>query len=149
MAKKVAKPAAKRKSSATKATPKKEAIDTSWHDRFLELLTTSCNVTLSARGAGIDRKTVYRHYEMFADFAAAWDDAKEAAIEILEAEAWQRARKQSDTLMIFLLKAHKPEKYQDRLNLRLERKNLDEMSDDELEQYERELAKRAGAGSSS
>ena len=149
MTKKPTKKAAKRKSAATNATPKKEAVDKSWHARFLELLANSCNVTLSAKGAAIDRVTAWRHYKQFPDFAAAWDDAKEQAVEILEAEAWQRARKQSDTLMIFLLKAHKPERYQDRLNLRVERKNLDEMSDEELERYESELARRTGAGSGS
>lgn len=87
--------------------------DTSWHERFLELLGSTCNVTLSAKGAGVDRKTVYNHYKNDPEFAAAWDDAKEAAVEILEAEAWQRAKKQSDVLMIFLLKANRPEKYRE------------------------------------
>lgn len=107
--------------NGTKKTPKKRAVrqpgqsrlDTSWHARFLEILGSTCNVTLAARGAGIIRNTAYVHYKALPEFAAAWDDAKEAAIEILEAEAWQRARKQSDTLMIFLLKAHKPDKYRE------------------------------------
>jgi hypothetical protein len=127
MAKKAAKPATKRRASVTKVTPKKEPPDTSWHARFLELLATSCNVTLSARGAGVERMTAYRHYELFPDFARAWDDAKDAAVEVLEAEAWQRARKQSDTLMIFLLKAHKPEKYREQFDL-----NVRKLSDEDL-----------------
>ncbi len=107
----------------TKKTPKKRArktsadtlqLDTSWHAKFLEILSATCNVTLAARGAGIIRNTAYEHYKRLPDFAAAWDDAKEAAVEILEAEAWQRARKVSDTLIIFLLKAHKPAKYRER-----------------------------------
>lgn len=113
----MAKKNGKSKDDAANAAPKKEAADTSWHDRFLELLSSSCNVTLSAKGAGIDRETARRHYKAFPDFAAKWDDAKEAAIEILEAEAWSRARKQSDVLMIFLLKAHKPERYREQAHL--------------------------------
>ena len=105
-------------SKKTKKTLKKEReMDTSWHARFLELLGTTCNVTLSARGAGIIPNTAYEHRKAFPEFATAWDEAKEQAIEILEAEAWQRARKQSDVLMIFLLKAHKPDKYREQQHL--------------------------------
>jgi hypothetical protein len=117
MAKNPIKTSEKRKTRATDATPKKETADTSWHSRFLELLGMTCNVTLAAKGSGVDRKTAYRHYESFPEFAAAWDNAKESAIEILEAEAWHRAMKQSDLLIIFLLKAHKPEKYRERTQL--------------------------------
>ena len=107
---------------ATKATLKKKsvakhpdapALDTSWHDRFLQLLRHSCSVTTAALGAGVNRTTVYRHRDALPDFAAAWNDEKEAAIEILEAEAWNRARKKSDVLIMFLLKANKPEKYRE------------------------------------
>jgi hypothetical protein len=103
----------------TNLTPKKKGkgkkpVDTSWHPRFIELLGTTCNVTLSCKGAGITRETAYEHKKQMPEFAAQWEDAKEAAIEILEAEAWQRAKKKSDLLMIFLLKAHKPEKYRER-----------------------------------
>ncbi|HEY7218992.1 MAG TPA: hypothetical protein VH985_11450 [Candidatus Binatia bacterium] len=107
---------------STKSTPRKKAgkpVDTSWHPRFIEILSQSCNVTLACKGAGVDRVTAYNHKRDLPDFAAAWEDAKEGAIEILEAEAWQRARKQSDLLMIFLLKAHKPEKYRERTEVDL------------------------------
>ena len=126
------------KPKPTKATPKKggrgmNRPDTSWHPRFLDVLGSSCNVTLAAKAAGVDRKTVYDHYKTQPEFAAAWDDAKEAAIEVLEAEAWQRARKQSDTLMIFLLKAHNPAKYQDRFQQANLNIDLTQLSDEQLE----------------
>ena len=76
-------------------------------------------MTAACKGAGITREMAYVHKKAMPDFAAAWEDAKEAAIEILEAEAWQRARKQSDTLMIFLLKSYKPEKYKERTEVDL------------------------------
>lgn len=97
--------------------PSAKAFDTSWHPRFLEILGGTCNVTLAAKGAGVGRVTVYEHYKLFPDFAEAWNDAKEAAIELLEAEVWQRARKQSDLLAIFLLKAHKPQMYREKVDV--------------------------------
>jgi hypothetical protein len=42
-----------------------------------------------------------------------WDEALEDACDILEAEAWKRARDKSDLLLIFLLKAHRPAKYRE------------------------------------
>lgn len=127
-----------------KLTPKKKSkappppikqVDKSWHAKFLEILGTTCNVTLAARGAGVSRFTVYEHYREQPDFAAQWDDAKEAAVEILEAEAWQRARKVSDTLIIFLLKAHKPAKYRERYEVSQTSVNInwDDLTENELE----------------
>lgn len=96
--------------AATKATHKKE---TSWQDRFLEIFAMSLNVALAAQGAGINRATAYKERDKNADFARGWDDAKAAAIERLEAAAFERAKKMSDTLLIFLLKSHKPEMYRE------------------------------------
>jgi hypothetical protein len=47
------------------------------------------------------------------DFAAAFDAAVEEAVEELEQIARDRAKKSSDLLLIFLLKAHRPEKYRE------------------------------------
>lgn len=107
----------------TKATLKKEkelATRQESKQRFLGVLSKSMNVTLAAHGAGLNRQTLYKWRAEDAEFAAAWDEALQEAIELLEAEAYQRARKQSDTLMIFLLKAHKPEKYRDNFTIRHE-----------------------------
>lgn len=103
----------------TKVTPKKRGkkVDTSWHPRFLEILSQSCNVTLACKAANVRPKTAYEHKKEMPEFAEQWEEAKEGAIDILEAEAWQRARKQSDVLMIFLLKAHKPDKYREQAHL--------------------------------
>ncbi len=133
------KPASKKKASP-KSTPKKRGVrpasapDLSWHPRFLEILGSTCNVTLAARGAGIDKKTAYNHYRSQPDFAAQWDEAKESALEILEAEAWNRARKQSDVLMIFLLKANRPEKYRERYEVAQTSLNInwDDLTEEEL-----------------
>jgi hypothetical protein len=101
-----------KKTRATKATQKK-SDKSNWRDRFLELFAVSLNVAQAAQGAGINRKTVYKEREKSPDFAAQMDDAREAAIERLEAVAYERARTQSDVLLIFLLKSHKPERYRE------------------------------------
>jgi hypothetical protein len=88
-------------------------LDTSWHSRFLQLFAQSLNVHLSCRGAGIDRGVAYDHRKRFPEFAAAWEEARKAAVENLEAEAFNRAKRQSDVLLIFLLKSHAPERYRE------------------------------------
>lgn len=119
----------------TRPSPPIKQVDKSWHARFLEILGTTCNVTLAARGAGTKRPTAYEHYRTYPDFAAQWDDAKVAAVEILEAEAWQRARKVSDTLIIFLLKAHKPAMYRERYEVAQTNLNInwDDLTENEME----------------
>lgn len=90
--------------------PRKQA---DWEEKFLKLYANNGNVALSARGCGIARSTVYAARDNSPDFTAAMDAAREEAVEMLEAEAWARARKQSDTLLIFLLKSLKPGVYRE------------------------------------
>lgn len=112
----------------TKVTPKKWG---KWHTVFLKHLAKTSNVAASCRKAKISRKTAYEWRNEDEMFAAAWDEALVIAIELLEEEARRRAqdgvlepvfylgarvgsvRKYSDTLTIFLLKAHRPDKYRD------------------------------------
>ena len=89
-----------------------------WARTFLDLFATSGNVMLSARGAGVDRTTPYLMRKNDQTFAAAWDEADEAATQSLEAEAWKRARGGSDRLLLFLLQARRPQTY--RTNARVE-----------------------------
>lgn len=96
------------------------------------------NVTDSARAAGVSRSTVYEWRAEDDSFASAWDAALDEAADAMEREAWRRAiegvdepvfgaignnqgsgeigtvRKYSDTLLIFLMKGARPEKYRDR-----------------------------------
>ena len=111
----------------TKLTPKKGAAvkrpgtarntaapkGVTWHAAFLAELADSCNVTGAARAAGISREAAYEHRKGDPAFAAAWEDAIEQAIEKLEHAARQRALTVSDTLAIFLLKAHRPKVYRE------------------------------------
>lgn len=105
-----------------------------WQDPFLEKLAECGNVTRSCKAAGISRWTAYRYRAEHPDFEAAWNDAVKIAVGLLEDEAWRRAREgtkkpvfykgikagtireYSDTLLIFLLKAH-DKKYRDTLDV--------------------------------
>lgn len=113
----------------TNVTPKKELTDAerrerfflenpTWQDRFLALFGQSLNISRSALGAGVDRQTVYREKAKDPEFAAAMQEAKNEAIERLEAAAFERAQNMSDVLLIFLLKSHKPEIYRESFDQR-------------------------------
>ena len=96
---------------------------------FLEALVDTVNVTLACRRAGIARRTAYDWREADAGFARKWDDAIDEGVDLLEAELHKRAfegverpvyykgeqvgtwRFYSDALAMFLLKAHRPERY--------------------------------------
>jgi hypothetical protein len=86
-------------------------------DRFLEKLRESGNIRLACEAADINRRTVYRWRDRFATFADEWDEALDDALDLLEGEAWKRARKQSDRLLMYLLTAHRPEKYGDKVRV--------------------------------
>lgn len=125
--------------STTEPTPEKgKRTPRDWEAKFLETLAKTGNVSESARRARIDRTIPYdlRKDPAAADFKAAWDSAMETAGDLLEKEAWRRAvsgvrkptgwyqgrpggyvREYSDTLLIFLLKAHRPEKFRERLDV--------------------------------
>ncbi len=111
-------------------TPKKE-WPYEWQPVFLRWLRKKGNVTGACDKAKITRSWAYEVRESDPAFAAAWDEALQEATERLEMEARRRAhdgvlepvfqggmqvgsvRKYSDTLLIFLLKAHAPEKYRE------------------------------------
>lgn len=84
------------------------------YDKFLELLATTGNISASAEGAGVSRSAVYDRLATDAAFRARVDEAKEESVDRLEAIARKRAEESSDTLMIFLLKALRPERYRER-----------------------------------
>ena len=109
-----------------KATPKKKA------EIFLTALAQCGNVTRAADEAEMNRCHLYRKRANDPAFAAAWEEAAAIGVAALEDEARRRAyegwdepifhkgeecgtvKKFSDTLLIVLLKAHLPEKYQER-----------------------------------
>lgn len=114
-----------------------EAKNPTWREDFLRALAETPIVTDAAMEAGVPRYIVYGEREKNPAFAEAWDKAKAWGLDALEDEAFARAMKGweevtyvgrkvtkrvnrvSDTLMIFLLKGNRPEKYRDQVGLGL------------------------------
>jgi hypothetical protein len=106
---------------------------------FLEAYRTSGNLSQSAAAAHVGRGMVYRWREDSDEFNAAFNQAEIEAVELLEAEARERATKgtrllrrvlrggrvveeveewrPSDAMLIKLLQALRPEKYGDKLSV--------------------------------
>lgn len=124
----------------------------------MDALTKSFNVTRAARAAGVSRKTAYQYKKASSDFSEQWDDALGQGIDSAEAELYRRAvkgvikpvyqggaevgkvREYSDTLLIFLLKSHRPERYNQPVEQRItgagggpvQYQNVTELSDEDL-----------------
>lgn len=97
----------------------------------MQKLSKSPNVSAAARAAKVSRQWAYQMREEDPDFAAAWDEALQISLDDAEGELYRRAvkgtlkpvfqggekvgsvREYSDTLLIFLLKAHKPDVYRE------------------------------------
>ena len=100
---------------------------------FLAALARSGNVRQACRSIGRCPATLYKYRQRDAAFAALWDETMAVAVDtVLEPEAVRRAvdgvekgvyhegdqvgtvRQYSDTLLIFLLKGWRPERYRER-----------------------------------
>jgi DNA-binding XRE family transcriptional regulator len=104
--------------SGTVQTRTDRLLKETWQPRFLKAYEELGTVTHAATAAGVARSTVYQVEKNDPEFAAAFEEAREAAADRLERVAIQRAEETSDTLLIFLLKALRPEKYRE--NVRVE-----------------------------
>lgn len=58
--------------------------------RFLETFKLNANITASCQAAGIDRSTVYQWQEHDTEFALRYQQAEQAANDMLLAAAWKR-----------------------------------------------------------
>lgn len=126
-----------------KLTPKKAD---EWRPIFLKVLRNSGNVRAACAAAHITRQAAYKARDASKEFAADWADALDDAIDGLEAVAIDRARRSSDTLLIFLLKAHRPEKYRETtrtININVDPEQLKDMTDAELDQVAEQLDQAA------
>jgi hypothetical protein len=106
-------------------------------EAFLDALAGCGNVTAAAKAAKLARTALYEWRAADKRFASAWDAAQELGTDALEDEATRRAaggtlrgiyhlgkrvgtvREFSDTLLIFLLKARKPDRFKDRSSTEL------------------------------
>lgn len=113
----VGKPRAKKR-TPKKAAPAKRAVSSAdWSPAFLAHLRETANVRESCKKAGVARSVAYDRRANDPQFAAAWSDAVEDAVDELEQTARRRALESSDTLIIFLLKSHRPSVYRDRIEV--------------------------------
>lgn len=145
----------------TKLTTRKARRD--WKTPFLAALRTSLDVGKAAKAAHISRQNVYETRKDDPEFAKQWDDAINEALDKAEGELFRRAVKGvkkpvtvagkrvdvtefSDTLLQFLLKTHRPEKYREttrNLNLNLTPEQVAALSDDDLDRLWNSIAHRA------
>lgn len=88
-----------------------------WDD-FLATLSTGSSVTAACEASGLTRQTAYRRRQADEAFALAWADAIDRGTERLEDFALKRALSgESDRILELLLKAHRPDKYRDRVSI--------------------------------
>jgi hypothetical protein len=115
---------------------------------FLDVLQASGNITRTAESLGVGRSALYDWRDDDPEFAAAWDHAIKRGLDGLEDVAIERARQGSDLLLIFLLKAHRPDKYREVRTLDItQRMSLDfrNMTADEIRERLTELRARQDA----
>lgn len=118
------KPATERKTKkktakkATKRTKTAAQVEHSKKAKALAKYVEFGTVAAACRAVGIGRTTWYYWRTHDKEFDIAVQEAEETVADDLEQAAIARARQgKSDTLMIFLLKGLRPEKYKDRREL--------------------------------
>ena len=107
-----------------------------WAVAFLKVFRNSANIRIACEAAGVERDLFKKLKARNKAFAADFEEAREEAIDTLEAAAFKRARdgvkrerpifyqglqcgteiiiEYSDSLMSMLLKSHRPEIYRER-----------------------------------
>ena len=58
--------------------------DISWHDRFIETLSTSRSIRTACVEAKVTRTSAYQHKEKFPEFAARWEEAEQMGLDHIE-----------------------------------------------------------------
>lgn len=109
-----------------------------WQPRFIEALRELGHVGKACELAKVSKQTVYNYRRDDKEFEKAWDLAIEDAAWSLEDEAWRRGRdgvdkpivykgiitgtmkEYSDTLLMFMLKGIKPDKFADRFVIKVD-----------------------------
>jgi hypothetical protein len=109
--------------------------------RFLKTFAVSANITRAARAAKVGRTQVYAWQESSDEFTLAMREAREEAYDRLEQEAVRRAMAGSDTLIMFLLKAARPEKFRERSEVKVHvgDDGANQLTDEQLEGIRRIL----------
>lgn len=147
----------KRTSKSRKAKERKN-----WRPGFLAAFEAHGMVAKACEVAKVSRANVYEERQRNEKFAEAWDEIEERTTQEMEREAFRRAvegfdkpvyqgkelvghiRQYSDTLLIFMLKARRPEVYREHLSVSHDgRIQIEDKLDAEIERL---LAEMADAG---
>lgn len=83
-------------------------------EAFLRILAQGSSVAAAARTIGMSRGHMYLLRKTDEQFARDWDQAVEEGTDILEDVAVERAKNGSDSLLVFLLKGRRREKWGDK-----------------------------------
>jgi hypothetical protein len=120
------KPGSPASSKSTESTLKKR-------NAFIEVFKRTGNITYAAEQVGINRTTHFTWMKKDPKYVVRFNSAREEAADVMEAEAWRRGvkgvdkpvfyrgeevakiKEYSDLLLIFLLKANRPEKFRDKV----------------------------------
>ena len=115
--------------------PRKPDAPDGWQEKFLKAYAQNGNISVSAKTARVNRRTVQRLRETDKEFAELMAEAAEEAADLLEEEARRRAvtgtdrpvyykgtkcgsiREYSDTLLVVLLKATRPDKFRENAHI--------------------------------
>ena len=81
------------------------------------MLAEGGSVTHAARAIGVARKNVYAWRNKDEQSKADWEDAVEQGADCLEDEAVRGTKDHSNTLLIFLLKGGRKERYAERQSI--------------------------------
>lgn len=140
--------------------------------RFLACFKGTCNVLRASRAAGIDRMAHYQWLRDDPTYPARFREAQQIAVRVLEDEAVRRAFEgdkklvtykgkpvringeylyevvRSDNLLMFLLKAHDPKRFGDKLRTTFDANwngNLEDLPEELLKQIAERLEAQAAA----
>jgi len=72
------------------------------------------NVQLACKKAGVSRTLAYRRKVKDPAFAELWQEAIDLALDDLEGTAFSKAKSGDASLITWLLRCHRPEKYRER-----------------------------------
>lgn len=105
----------------------------------MAVIAQCANITMAAEAVGVDRSAHYR-WLSDANYRKRFLEAREAAFDRLEHEAWKRAMSRSDRLLMFLLSAYRAKFRMDPQSVVVAGDDLTEVPDRQLlEQAEGEL----------
>lgn len=104
-----------------------------WIEPFFEMFSEFGMVAMACRNAKVSRSTVYLERKENPAFSERWDEIESETTDEMERAAYERAvdgvvkptafgnvKVYSDTLLIFMLKARKPDVYRERVDIKHE-----------------------------